>query len=143
MLIRGVYPVAIMLLELILFKRYANGSNMLWRFGSQAAYTVYLIHPPFVALVTRSYLSTAGAVLTSSHGPNYGLFYYGHMPPGWAGTPYAASFPPGTYWLACASPAEQEVVAWLGLAYCWLATNLAVWPVAYLFKQLPGVRDVL
>ena len=61
----GVFPVAAMLLYLIGFKRYFNGTNRFWKFGSSAAYTVYLIHPPFVACVTRSYYAIAGAVLNT------------------------------------------------------------------------------
>ena len=123
----------------------------LWAFGSQAAYAVYLIHPPIVLLTTRSYYALAGAALRSS-GTNYGLFSFTNQPPASDYLlylyPQASGFPSPTipasfYYLVAPSPGVAELVDWLGLLYCCTVANLVVWPLAWCLKKLPGVRDVL
>lgn len=132
----GFLPIIMFLVVLIFFKRQANGGGGLWKFLSQAAYTVYLIHPFVVLLVHRFYMYIVSEAVRSSGGF---VQYSGNTYiPG-----YGPLLPYGQFLVVVASRSQQELVTWFGFVFICVVANLIVWPLAWIIKWLPGCRDVL
>jgi len=109
------------------FRRHLNFQGRTQKFFSDAAYTVYIIHPFVVTLIVWSYVvivDACGANAMRDMGSTDGL---------------GVDVP---VWFVIESDAGEGLL-WLGWFYTWVMSNLIVWPLSYGLKQLPVLRDVL
>lgn len=120
--LQGMFCVSMSLVLLDLFHRYLNNGSILASCLSDAAYTVYLIHPWVVVPISWSFT----------------LLVRGF-----------SSQPSVTFWdrelfkVVDVIQCSGEWMIWLGAAYTSVLSLLIVWPLAWFIKQLPLVRDVL
>ena len=116
MLVAGVYCVDMSLVLLEFFQTHLDFQNRFTKFLSDAAYTVYIVHPVFVVGVTSAWIA-----IYESRGNTIE----------WAGfcsvTPIeGGGLTLGMGWLA------SNVIA-----------ILLVWPFSWYLRKLPGLREIL
>jgi len=129
--VQGVFSVAVSLTLLDSFRRVFTGASSIVRFMSDAAYTVYLIHPWVLALAVWAYAHALHAY-GFAIGRTCSLIHPGMQEAGQAEVP-----------LAYLVEADGEGLLWLGWAFALSVTMLVVWPLAYGIAKLPGLRQIL
>jgi len=128
-IVYGIWKVAVSLTLIDLFRRRFNEGGALTKFASDAAYTVYLIHPYIVTLAVWSYpviLKACGLTVEKA----------------WTEPPLNGITHEGVN-MAFLVESQSEVVLWLGFFYIVIAANLVLWPLAWLLRQLPVLKDVI
>merc|ERR1712039_196844 len=113
----GVACTAISFAEIALFQKYANHQSTISKFFSDAAYTVYLIHPWVVVPVVWSYI----LVLES-------LF---HVKVEFQDKGSVSDTPLGS-----------DCLIWLGWIYVAVLSQLIVWPLAWAVRKFPLLNQV-
>jgi fucose 4-O-acetylase-like acetyltransferase len=113
--------------QLEFFQAHLGGARSIMRWASSAAYTVYLIHPPFVVVGAYLYvwiLQASGMEVTK-------LLFLAD----------GKSLAPNPGWII---HTEHVEYMWLGFAFTSLVVcGLVLWPVAWVLAKLPGLRLVL
>jgi hypothetical protein len=125
--IKGVLCVLMSFVLMDFFRRRFNFQGRTQKFFSDAAYTVYIIHPVVVTLIVWSYVvivDACGANAMRDMGSTDGL-----------GGSYPMRF-------VIESDAGEGLL-WLGWFYTLVVSNMILWPLSYGLKQLPVLRDIL
>jgi hypothetical protein len=123
----GVASVILSYTQLQFFQAHLGGSRRILKWASSAAYTVYLIHPPFVVFGAYLYvkiLQACGMEVTE-------LIYLAD----------GIHFAPNPGWII---HTEHVEYMWLGFIFTgFVVCGLVLWPVAWVLAKLPGFRLVL
>jgi fucose 4-O-acetylase-like acetyltransferase len=123
----GVSSVILSFAQLQLWQAHFGGSRNILKWASSAAYTVYLIHPPFVVFGAYLYvliLQACGMEVTE-------LIYLAD----------GVTFAPNPGWIIHTDHVEYM---WLGFVFTgFVVCGLVLWPVAWCLAKLPGFRLVL
>jgi len=128
-IVYGIWKVAVSLTLIDLFRRRFNEGGALTRFASDAAYTVYLIHPYIITLALGSYpmiLKSCGVVVEKA----------------WTDPPLNGLTHSGVN-MAFLVESQGEGLLWLGFLYTVIVSNILLWPLAWLLRQMPVLRDVI
>ena len=128
-LIQGVYPVAMTLMQMQMFHEFLNVNNkFLMGVLGVAAYTVYVIHPWFLAFWTMIYIE----ILKAVHVP----IVFDHLLPQVQIHFYTTD--------AAGKPTSlSEGTLFGGIAMLFVLTQLTVWPAAYYLRKLPVLNKML
>jgi len=115
---RGVKAIVYCFVLLEVFQLYMNRSlGRLAEWCSQAAYTVYIIHPWVVILVQLSWLSILRALDVN-----------------------VTVWSPGEFFI---ESSRYQALTWLGFVYTSVVTTVIIWPLSYGLSKLPGFNQVL
>jgi len=98
---------------------------------AEAAYAVYIIHP---LIVLPCFYATVNIIKACQWAT---IFNIVKTPPTVIPLPLPA------YFLAVPMGTSEEGVVWFGFVMTALLSMVVVWPVAYLLRKLPLLRDVL
>jgi len=113
----GMMSVLVSVVILQLFQEKFNASNRVLKRASAAAYTVYLIHNPFII--------------------PFGVHFYVKLLEVLGVHAVSGSF-------ATILLTDKAIYMWLGLAFTsFVACGVFLWPVAFLLAKTPGFRQVL
>lgn len=105
------------------FQKRCNYSNRCTKFFSDAAYTVYLIHPWIIVPITWSYV-----ILLKKIG-NVDVIF-----------PLAGSNSSTT---TSSTDLGNDGLLWFGWVYTSICSLLLVWPLSWSLRQLPGLNKIL
>lgn len=114
----GVMAVVMSFVMLQLFQERFGGTMHVVKWASSAAYTVYIIHPPFVI---------------------FGLYFYVKLLEG-LGTDVEFNYANATFVIQ----SSNVMYMWLGFAFTGVvACGVFLWPIAFGLAKLPGFNRVL
>jgi hypothetical protein len=119
--IEGVLSVLMSFVVMDFFRRHLNFAGRMQKFFSDAAYTVYIIHPVVITLTVWSYVAIVHA----------------------CGANAMKDIGDGRWVRFVIESDAGEGLLWLGWFYTCVVSNLILWPLSYGLKQLPVLRDVL
>jgi len=115
---RGIKAIVYCFVLLEVFQLYMNRSlGRLAEWCSQAAYTVFIIHPWVVILVQLSWVSILRALDVS-----------------------VTVWSPGRFFI---ESSRYQALTWLGFVYISSVTTVIIWPLSYGISKLPGFNQVL
>jgi len=127
----GVFPIAICICIVWGFQRFLNSTGRITKMFAEAAYTVYIIHP---LIIFPCFYATVNIIMACQWATVFNMV---KTPPS------AFQLPVPAYFLAVPTGTSEEGVVWFGFVITALLSMVVVWPVAYLLKKLPLLRDVL
>jgi len=127
----GVFPIAVCICVVWGFQRFLNSTGRITKMFAEAAYAVYIIHP---LIIFPCFYATVNIIKACQWATVFNMVKT---------PPTAFQLPVPAYFLAVPMGTSEEGVVWFGFVITALLSMVVVWPVAYLLRKLPLLRDVL
>jgi len=128
LLFPGVYSVPISIALIQIYHEFCNGTpqNKVMAFMSNASYAVYVIHkiPVNVVVLTFTKILEASGKTIMFMGSGHSLTWFIKSSDGLPDIPSSA-------------------IIWGGFIFCFALTQLVVWPLAFYFRKLPILNQIL